>query len=370
MANDAFWELDHRSDAQRLAGLDTIVGSCRQRTAELIAHLGEVEARQLHLEAACGSMFDYCVRRLGLSEDEACRRIDVARLARRCPALFPRLASGEISLTVAAALKPYLAEDNQVELLAAVAGKTVQQAREALAALFPRPDVAPSVRKLPVRRAVLPAGAARTSEKVPAPMLFEGPFGATSEATPTTAAPHRVERSAPARIGPPPIEPLSEARYRVQFTASTSLKEKLDQARDLMRHRNPSGDFGPIVERALDLLLEQLMKERFGAARRPRPSGNATSPRVTNAARRAVLERDGLQCSWVDEQGRRCESRAWLELDHRHPRAKGGGSEPENLRMLCRSHNRFAAEQAYGRDTIEAAIAGRQSANPNAENLP
>jgi hypothetical protein len=75
-----------------------------------------------------------------------------------------------------------------------------------------------------------------------------------------------------------------------------------------------------------------------------------------------VLERDGLQCSWVDARGQRCESRAWLELDHRLPRAQGGGSEPENLRLLCRSHNRLAAEHAYGRDTIAAAIAGRRLA--------
>jgi hypothetical protein len=361
MTNVAFWRLDHRSNEQLLAGLDTIVRSCRQRTAELVAHLGEVEARRLHLEAACGSMFDYCVKRLGLSEDEACRRIDVARLARRFPALFPQLASGKISLTVAAALKPYLAEDNHAEALAAVTGKTVQQAREALAALFPRPDVAPSMRKLPERRAVPSAIALPTLEVLHAAAPSKG---ALEGANATTPAPARVAQSAPAtpaRIAPP-IEPLSEARYRVQFTGSTSLKEKLDRARDLMRHRNPSGDIGPIVEQALDLLLKQLMKERFGAAQKPRPSGAVTSRRVSNAARRAVIERDGLQCSWVDVQGRRCESRAWLELDHRHPRAKGGGSEPENMRVLCRSHNRFAAERAYGRDTIEAAIAARRRA--------
>jgi hypothetical protein len=311
------------------------------------------------------------VRRLGLSEDEACRRIDVARLARRYPALFPRLATGEISLTVAAVLKPHIAEDNQHEVLAAVTGKTVQQAREALAVLFPRPDVAPSVRKLPERRAV-PSGAASASETVPAQVLLGETIESTSEATPLAAPSARVEHSAslptriapsaPTRIAPPPIEPLSEARYRVQFTARTALKEKLDQARDLMRHRNPSGDIAPIVERALDLLLDQLMKERFGATQKPRSSGAVTSRHVTNAARRAVLERDDLQCSWVDAQGRRCESRAWLELDHRHPRAKGGGSEPENLRVLCRAHDRFAAEQAYGRATVEAAIARRRQA--------
>jgi hypothetical protein len=108
MRGDHFWRLEHRSNTELLTQLQTILSSGRRLTAELVAHLGEVEERRLHLEAACSSMFDYCVRRLGLSEDEACRRIEVARLGRRFPALFPLLASGEVSLTVAASLKPHL----------------------------------------------------------------------------------------------------------------------------------------------------------------------------------------------------------------------------------------------------------------------
>ena len=84
----AFWKLESLTDEQVLARLSAVLGSGRRALAELIAHLGEVEERRLHLDAACSSMFDYCVNRLGLSEDEACRRIDVARLARRFPAMF------------------------------------------------------------------------------------------------------------------------------------------------------------------------------------------------------------------------------------------------------------------------------------------
>ena len=172
---DAFWKLGAHSDRELLEGLKVRVGNGRQLMAEVLAHLGEVEERRLHLEAGYSSMFAYCVSRLGMSEDEACRRIDVARLARRHPALFPRLATGQLSLSVAALLKPYLSTERvsteravtervsaegavteraigDVDLLiAAVSGKSVQQAREALAALFPRPDVEPSIRKLPDR---------------------------------------------------------------------------------------------------------------------------------------------------------------------------------------------------------------------------
>ena len=76
------------SDQDLLAGLSGVLGSSRKLTAILLAHLGEVDERRLHLIIGHGSLFAYCTGPLGMSEDEACRRIDVARLARRYPLLF------------------------------------------------------------------------------------------------------------------------------------------------------------------------------------------------------------------------------------------------------------------------------------------
>src|SRR4051812_37617488 len=150
---DLFWHLEGLSDGEIVAGLGRLVGCGRKLTAQVVAHLGEVEERRLHLDAGYGSMFAYCVARLGLSEDEACRRIDVARLARRFPGLFPLLANGELTLSVAALLKGALTKENVAELIAGVPRKSVAQAREVLAARFPRPDVPATIRKLPARAA-------------------------------------------------------------------------------------------------------------------------------------------------------------------------------------------------------------------------
>ncbi len=38
----------------------------------------------------------------------------------------------------------------------------------------------------------------------------------------------------------------------MQLTASEALRDKLELARALMSHRNPSGDLAVIVERAMD----------------------------------------------------------------------------------------------------------------------
>ena len=58
----------------------------------------------------------------------------------------------------------------------------------------------------------------------------------------------------------------------------------------------------------------------------------------------------------MSAEGERCASRDFLEIDHRHARALGGGGEIDNLRVLCRPHNRLAAEMTFGRAHIERRI--------------
>lgn len=96
------------SDQQLLTGLKGALCAQRRSVAEVVAHLGEVEERRLHLSGGYSSMFDYCSSHLHMSEDEAYRRIEVARLARRFPQLFQKLARGELSLSVAALLRSHL----------------------------------------------------------------------------------------------------------------------------------------------------------------------------------------------------------------------------------------------------------------------
>src|SRR5687767_13268433 len=60
--DDVFWKLEALSDRQLLERLGSALGSSRRLMAELLAHLGEVEERRLHLVAACSSMFVYCLK--------------------------------------------------------------------------------------------------------------------------------------------------------------------------------------------------------------------------------------------------------------------------------------------------------------------
>jgi 5-methylcytosine-specific restriction endonuclease McrA len=71
---------------------------------------------------------------------------------------------------------------------------------------------------------------------------------------------------------------------------------------------------------------------------------------IRAAVRRAVWERDGGRCTYVDATGQRCRECSALELDHRDPYARGGPSTVQNLRLRCAVHNALTAEQEFGRE--------------------
>ena len=55
------------SDAQLLVTVKQLATNERQATAQLIAHLTEMDARRLYLGEGCSSLFTYCTQVLHLS---------------------------------------------------------------------------------------------------------------------------------------------------------------------------------------------------------------------------------------------------------------------------------------------------------------
>jgi len=243
--------------------------------------------------------------------------------------------SGQVHLSGLRLLAPHLTAENQRQLLVDAAGKTKREIEEVVAGLAPQPAVAPTIRKLPEL-------VARASAEPLALALHPAP-----------------ERPPPREDHRPAIAPLSEETFRVQFTASRALRDKLRQAQDLLRHRVPDGDLALVFERALDSLIDQVKKERFAVGRKPRqPSIEAThepsSRHIPDAIKRVVYERDGGRCTFTDD-GRRCAQTGALEFDHVDGFARTHLHDADRIRLLCRAHNQHAAEKIYGRDFMERA---------------
>ena len=84
----------HLTDSQLIEEVKRCARGERVATALLVAHLAEMDARSLHLGLGFPSLFAYCLEVLRLSESATCKRIDVARAARRYPVILERLVEG------------------------------------------------------------------------------------------------------------------------------------------------------------------------------------------------------------------------------------------------------------------------------------
>jgi hypothetical protein len=143
------------------------------------------------------------------------------------------------------------------------------------------------------------------------------------------------------------------------FYSDNELDQEILRAQGLMRRTNPSGALDVIFKASLKFTSDHLEKLQFGMTKRPLKKARPIADgRVSASTRRAVFERDGHQCTFV-ESGERCPATELLEVDHIVPRAHGGSNHLDNLRVLCQQHNLLHAEQVFGRQYVKKRIRER-----------
>ena len=275
-------------------GMFTYLKRDRHGLAMFLVYLGEFDAQQLYLPEAYPTMYAYCRGAIGLAHDAATRRIHAARYARRHPVLIDAIADGRIELSAVGLLGPHMNEGNAAALVALAAGKSCREIRQALE---------------------LQLGLNRVQTT--------GDDGAN--------------------------------RLELRALLSPEVQALLDRAPEGLSHTVGFQDSQEVLKRALTLLVEQLERARFATTDSPRERTSDGDGRYIPAEiRREVHERDGGQCTFTSDEGRRCKSRELIEFDHCVPLAKGGQSSVENVRLLCRPHNQFEAKRAFGASFIQS----------------
>lgn len=363
-------DLTHLTNDELIAGTRRLVGSSNQVFAMLLAHLAEVEARGIHRERACSSLYTYCIYELRFSEDAAFRRVSAARLVKRFPALYDAIASGELHLTGLLMLGPQLTAENHLEVLGRAKHRTKKELGKLLRTLQPLPD-------LPARIEPLGPAPARPATTRPSWEAFVESLSPPVRELPPGDAPRDWVgaelqlQPAPARPGAAPIsQPL---RYSVQFSAQEEYVQLVERAKALLSHAHARSSLEEIHFRALQLLVADLEKRRFAKTARsrkpstqaPEPASESNAPRprsrhIPSATKRVVYERDEARCSYVDASGQRCRETHCLELHHLEPFARGGAHAPTNLTLRCRAHNALAAEQDFGPEHVAEARSARR----------
>jgi hypothetical protein len=296
------FRLDQVSDDALHAGVKTLAGRYNVLTADLLAHLAEVDARGIYRERACSSLYTYCVYELRLSEDEAQRRAKAARTAREFPVLFEMLAEGAIHLTGLLLLAPYLTRENHGELWARARFRTKREIEHLVSEIAPRPDVPARIEPLgprhvanlwqaytaSLRGAVRELAPGVTAGDAPPVVLDESEDestpdegkGASRASDENEGLEMGLGANDPAEGEPAParmdeaqavgLKPLVPQRYRVEFTASARYVELLEEARDLLQHRVPNRDIARVHELAMEAFVEELRKRRRAQRSGPR----------------------------------------------------------------------------------------------------
>jgi hypothetical protein len=358
---DLLSSLRRLTDAELVARVEALATRERGTTAMLVAHLAELDTRDVYLRAGYSSLFAYCREALSLSEHEAFNRIEVARAARRFPVILELLAAATVNLTTVRLLAPHLTPENHRSVLESARGKKRAEVEEIVARLAPFPEAPSFVRKLPAPRPAYPPPLPRGPEGpfVPlAPASSKPASAAGSGAGPAALLPGSSSGPAvPVQGRPWPysnrqpsgdITPLAPDRYKLQCTIDGATLEKLRLAKDMLRHAIPSGDDAAILDRAFSALLADLARSKFAAVENPQPSRGATpgSRHIPSEVKRAVWVRDLGRCAFVGTDGRRCNERAFVEFHHVRPYAVGGEATLQNIQLRCRRHNGYEA-RAY-----------------------
>jgi HNH endonuclease len=361
--------LESETLARRLREL---AGDERNVQADFLLHLDEFDRRRAYREAGYASLWDYCLRVLHLREGAAGRRIGAMRVLRRFPKLDSALRDGRLCLSTLSLLGQVLTEANLDELVAKAAYRTKAEVDHLVASLQNRPSPKDGVRRLPELGNAPLALAPRESSAPEVPSETHAAPAVPAESSVPAVEP-MTEPTTPARRPAPPSAPasanddrgaaaaemraVSHERWSLRVTIDAACKADLETLRTLLSHKT-GADLAAVLHEAVRCGIEKHGKRRGAVApQRERGVGTRSDAKpvegdryVPAAVRREIWQRDGGCCTWKGRDGARCGSRWKVEIDHIRSPLLGGSSTPENLRLLCRTHNLLHAEQVWGRE--------------------
>jgi hypothetical protein len=327
--------------------------------AEFLVALADFDRRRAWEELGYTSLFTFLNRQLKLTNGPASFRAAAARLIQRVPEVVEPLRDGRICLSTMFEVAKVVTPENRAEVLPRFFGRSRDEAQELVAELLPN-------ERPPTKTIIVPVRSAATS--TPPRVSAEAAPAAPARSDPTTAVtgppadllnakvPVRVVNAPTVRPGRPVFEPLTANLFRMHVTVSKRFKEKLEAARDALSHSHQGASEEEILEAGLELLLERAAK-RNGLVKKPRneqrPSEASKRGYVPAEVKRAVHARDGGCCAWRLDDGSVCGSTHRLQYDHVRPKALGGESTLDNVRLLCQAHNLLAARRVFGESCMD-----------------
>jgi len=364
-------------DQTLLKTFSVMVQREREVISELILHLAEIGRRRLYLREGYSSLYAYLIEKYHYSKSAAYRRIQAAKLAQRYSETVGYLRAAKLNLTTVSLIEPHATSKNSKELIEKMLGKSKEEVELLLLSHAPKPEKHfDKIRRLPVVKIVKREDdEQKVSKFTPAAGVNEmgenreqkgpgGTFrGAQGPFCTTVAKQEEIIR-----------------RVKIEFVADEKVAQKIKRAKEILRHKYPSGKLEDIIDLALSDMLEKRdpcrklssklfrrksaqssskpfqrkgaqssskLFRRKSAQSDSKPERKPLTRYIPQDVRREVYLRDNGQCVYQNPAGKICGERAFLQVDHVRPWALGGASTEENLRLLCAQHNQWRAETTF-----------------------
>jgi hypothetical protein len=346
--------LKNLSDKELIGRLRQLIRKERALTLEILPHLAEVDRRDLYTRWGYSSLTDYCISHLGYCESKAWRRVCAARVISRFPVVYDLLETEQLTFSAVIAVATTLTPQNKTELLKRIVGKSQSEVKRVVAEYKPPQKIPDQAR---------PTVVIKNTPAQALPVAGASPHGAGDLAEPKVGEiPPRCEGKKLTSDERPPTQAISyEKMYDFRFAGDEELLALMKWMRSHLSGRYPTGaSYQEMFKFALRYVREREDPARRAERRKKRQATQKTSKISAAKPKRTrhisikeqdkVWVRDKGQCVFVGPGGKRCNATHNLQIDHYpDPFARGGLNIARNLRLLCGKHNRFTAQEVYGK---------------------
>jgi hypothetical protein len=298
-------ELKKLSDEVLIKETKKAVGEEREVVARVLCYLCEVQRRRLFALYGYPSLFKFCIKYLGYTEGQTQRRLEAMRAMAVIPEIEEKIKVGSLSLTAVAQAQSYFKSKEKENKSISVEAK-----KEVFLSLENK-----STRECELELIKL------TGEK-----------------------PYPREKT----------KLISQSHTQATLNFPNEVIEKLERIKSLLSNKNPNMSQSELIHEMAEIVLDKIdpirkEQRKFNSKLRRNVSLARIVTHKKMTPKKEVSIRDQVKCSYISPITRqKCDSTFQLEMDHIHPKALGGETSPENLRLLCKAHNQRAAIEAFG----------------------
>jgi hypothetical protein len=396
-----------QNDRNLITEIRNLAKAERALTSQLLEKIALVHERRLYADLGYPSLLAWMMGDLHYSKSAAFRRISAARLIQDIPQAKVMVEEGQLNVTTLTQLKSAIHQteietktrislSRKEELISKIKNKSSDETDRVIAIEFPdlRPRLPETVRAVGLEESELTIVLNKeqmailyrvkevtshshfntsTAELIEVMGRFflqhKDPLKAKLRESTKLALKKSLKTGAAA-------EPSAELDQTIGVVRKSTIHEsKVCSPNYQFRHGEQSVDLGENLIFGKDGQKDQKDQKdknsnlnKFAlqtsrstptmAARQQRRMANLRTEKISCSKRKPlpttirnfVFQRDGAGCTFVSpETSHQCECRVLIEVDHINAKASGGNDHPENLRPLCRAHNRLAWKIASNR---------------------